>query len=66
MLLNNSFFDVEFAADLFSVTKQTIITWIDSGRIKVVSRDEYGRPLFDWKAFSSFSQVCGTSAETLS
>lgn len=63
MSQNNSFFDVEFAADLCSVTKQTIIAWIESGRLKAVSRDEHGRPLFDWKAFSSFSQVSDMDAE---
>lgn len=53
----DAFFDVEFAADLMSVSKQTVIAWIDSGRLKPVTHDANGNPLFDWAAFTSFPQV---------
>ena len=45
MSLSRSFFDVEFAADLLSVTKQTVAAWIDSGRLTPVSHDKNGQPL---------------------
>ena len=45
-------FDVEFAADLLSVTKQTVVAWTESGRLKPVAKDSNGNPLFDW-AFTS-------------
>ena len=54
---SKTLFDVEFAADLLSVTKQTILSWIDAGKLKPVSSDAYGNSLFNWKAFSSFPQV---------
>lgn len=57
MLSNKPLFDVEFAADLMSVSKQTVTAWIDSGRLKPVAEDSGGNPLFDWAAFSSFPQV---------
>ena len=50
-------FDVEFAADLLSVTKQTILSWVDAGRLKPVSMDGRGNPLFEWNSFVSFPQV---------
>ena len=58
-----SLFDVEFAADLLSVTKQTIHSWVESGRLAVVSKDAAGHPLFNWDAFSSFSQVADMDAK---
>lgn len=54
---SKTFFDVEFAADLLSVTKQTVLSWIDAGKLKPVSSDASGNPLFDWKAFLPFPQV---------
>ena len=59
----DTFFDVEFAADLLSVTKQTVLSWVESGRLKPVSNDASGNPLFDWKAFSSFPQVADMDEE---
>ena len=50
-------FDVEFVADLLSVTKQTVVAWTESGRLKPVAKDSNGNPLFDWAAFASFPQV---------
>ena len=50
-------FDVEFAADLMSVSKQTVVSWIDSGRLHPVAKDANGNPLFDWAAFTSFPQA---------
>lgn len=55
-------FDVEFAADLLSVSKQTVVAWVDSGRLKPVSKDAKGNPLFDWAAFSAFPQVADMDA----
>ena len=63
MLSSRALFDVEFAADLMSVSKQTVLAWIDSGRLKPTSKDPDGRPLFDWSAFSSFPQVADMDAE---
>lgn len=54
---NKTFFDVEFAADLLSVSKQTVVAWVETGRLKPVAADSNGNPLFDWAAFSSFPQV---------
>ena len=53
----DALFDVEFAADLMSVSKQTIVAWIDSGRLNPVAKDANGNPLFDWAAFTSFPQA---------
>ena len=53
----NSFFNVELAADLLSVTKQTIIDWVKSGKLRVCGKDGQGDPLFKWEAFSGFPQV---------
>lgn len=50
-------FNVELAADLLSVTKQTILAWVKSGKLVSSGNDENGEPVFDWKAFSSFPQV---------
>lgn len=55
-------FDVEFAADLLSVSKQTVVAWVASGRLKPVSKDDNGHPLFDWGAFSAFPQVADMDA----
>ena len=57
MLSSSPLFDVEFAADLMSVSKQTVVAWIESGRLKPIAKDSNGNPLFDWKAFTSFPQV---------
>lgn len=62
MSLSRSFFDVEFAADLLSVTKQTVAAWIDSGRLTPVSHDKNGQPLFNWTAFKKFPQVADMDA----
>ncbi len=63
MLPDEPLFDIEFAADLLSVSKQTVIAWIDTGRIKPVSKDSSGSPLFDWAAFTSFPQVADMDEE---
>lgn len=57
MLPSKALFDVEFAADLTSVSKQTVSAWVDSGRLMPVSHDEKGHPLFDWASFKKFPQV---------
>ena len=57
MSSSKSLFDVEFAADLLSVTKQTILSWVDAGRLKPVSIDGRGNPLFEWNSFVLFPQV---------
>lgn len=62
MLSGKALFDVEFAADLMSVSKQTVLAWIDSGHLKPAQKDADGRPLFDWDAFSSFPQVADMNA----
>ena len=59
---SKTLFDVEFAADLMSVSKQTVLAWIDSERLKPTSKDSDGHPLFDWSAFSSFPQVVDMDA----
>lgn len=56
-------YDVEFAADLLSVSKQTVLAWIASGRLTPVTKDTLGRPLFDWSSFSSFPQISDMDAE---
>ncbi len=52
-------FNVELAADLLSVTKQTIIAWAKDGKLKSVGADSRGNPLFGWDSFSDFPQVKG-------
>lgn len=54
---DNSLFNVELAADLLSVTKQTINAWVASGKLVASSRDARGAPLFSWSAFAAFPQV---------
>lgn len=62
MSSSKTLFDVEFAADLMSVSKQNVLAWVASGRLKPISKDAHGHPLFDWAAFSSFPQVAGMDA----
>lgn len=62
MSASKTLFDVEFAADLMSVSKQTVLSWIDSGRLRPTSKDADGHPFFDWSAFSSFPQVADMDA----
>lgn len=50
-------FNVELAADLLSVTKQTILDWTKSGRLVSGGKDGNGDPMFEWKAFCGFSQT---------
>ena len=63
MSSSKTLFDVEFVADLMSVSKQTVLAWIDSGRLKPTSKDAEGHPLFAWSAFSSFPQVADMDAK---
>ena len=63
MSSSKTLFDVEFVADLMSVSKQTVLAWIDSGRLKPTSKDTDGHPLFAWSAFSSFPQVADMNAD---
>ena len=37
MSSDNTVFDVEFVADLMSVSKQTVLAWVDSGRLESAS-----------------------------
>ena len=60
---SKTLFNVEFAADLMSVSKQTVLAWVDTGRLRPVSTDADGHPLFDWAAFSSFPQVADMDAK---
>lgn len=50
-------FNVELAADLLSVTKQTILDWTKTGKLVCAGKDERGEPLFEWSAFGSFPQI---------
>lgn len=50
-------FNVELAADLLSVTKQTILDWTKSGKLVSAENDENGDPMFEWGAFSEFPQT---------
>lgn len=50
-------FNVELAADLLSVTKQTILDWTRSGKLVCAGKDERGDPLFEWSAFRAFPQT---------
>jgi len=56
-------FNVELAADLLSVTKQTILDRVKAGKMKSVRKDAVGNPLFNWSAFSGFPQVADMDAE---
>lgn len=49
-------FNVELAADLLSVTKQTVLDWVRSGKLVSSGSDEKGEPVFQWEAFSRFPQ----------
>ena len=50
-------FNVELAADLLSVTKQTILDWVASGKLKSSCTDNDGETCFDWSAFSGFPEI---------
>ena len=63
MSSGKALFDVEFAADLMSVSKQTVLSWVDSGRLTPTSKDANGQPLFAWSAFSAFPQVADMDAD---
>lgn len=49
-------FNVELAADLLSVTKQTILDWVESGNLVSDRKDEKGDPIFSWDSFAKFPQ----------
>lgn len=55
-------FNTELAADLLSVTKQTVTDWVRAGKLASDGVDGRGDPLFAWDAFSGFQQVDGMDA----
>ncbi len=61
---SNTLFNVELAADLLSVTKQTVNDWASSGKLVACAADTQGSPLFHWDAFAQFPQVKDMDAQS--
>lgn len=55
-------YNLELAADLLSVTKQTILDRVKSGKMKSFGKDQNGDPCFEWESFVSYPQVADMDA----
>lgn len=57
MKKTDSIYNLEVVADLLSVTRQTVLDWHKTGKLKSVSSDEAGKPLFEWSELLKFDAV---------
>lgn len=54
---SDAIYNAEIAADLLSVTKQTVLDWTDTGKIRACGTDGAGKPLYKWSELARFDAV---------